>query len=773
MNLMMKYKVLMAGAIWVLMLCSMSMAQNQVIREIRIIDLDGHAYDVSSVAAYTTFSAGDTAPERGELIDIIRRDVDRMRDSGRFSYVDAQLLLEESGLVVLYEVEQKHRLRQIQIRGSEKLGNQKVREKSELQIGALVDDVDFELAMAKVREAYRDFWYPHVGVRWTANVDRELGVVDLLVEVDEGIKIGIKEIRFVGNHTINEERLRGILAQKQKNWLSVFTDAGRYHPEFADADLYALKNLYMNNGFLDVQIAPVQLNSSQPKRSVMTYHIDEGRRYQISSFSVSGVEQFETSELEKRVQLISGEVASFEGIELGREAIRSFYGNRGYVNTRVEAIQETDALKGLVKVNYVVQEGDKGTVARVEITGNERTLDEVIRRELVVAPGEEYNQSRLRASENRLRNLNYFETVTITPNVSDKANEYDVLVKVKEKPTGQFNAGVGISSVDSLVGFIELSQGNFNAKAWPPVGAGQKFQVRAQLGTRRNDLEFSFTEPWFLDRKLSFGVNVYHRESRYFSDVYDQKTDGIRFSLGQPLTQNIRHSLGYSFEQFEVLEVASTASQAIKDEEGKRLASNLDYTISYDSRNRYFGATRGNRTILKPYVSGGLLGAETDIYGVQIKTTHHTPLIWDMIFTTRAQFEAVDTFGDSEFVPIFDRQFLGGSYTLRGYEYREVGPRESEGRDSIGGTSYAFASLEVTTPLWDNVRGALFYDWGFVNADSWDFDPAKYNDNYGFGLRLQLPGFPLQLDYAWPITYHEDRGETGKARFNFLMGHTY
>ena len=261
MNLMMKYKVLMAGAIWVLMLCSMSMAQNQVIREIRIIDLDGHAYDVSSVAAYTTFSAGDTAPERGELIDIIRRDVDRMRDSGRFSYVDAQLLLEESGLVVLYEVEQKHRLRQIQIRGSEKLGNQKVREKSELQIGALVDDVDFELAMAKVREAYRDFWYPHVGVRWTANVDRELGVVDLLVEVDEGIKIGIKEIRFVGNHTINEERLRGILAQKQKNWLSVFTDAGRYHPEFADADLYALKNLYMNNGFLDVQIAPVHLNS--------------------------------------------------------------------------------------------------------------------------------------------------------------------------------------------------------------------------------------------------------------------------------------------------------------------------------------------------------------------------------------------------------------------------------------------------------------------------------------------------------------------------------
>ena len=187
-------------------------------------------------------------------------------------------------------------------------------------------------------------------------------------------------------------------------------------------------------------------------------------------------------EIERRIPLLSGQVASFEGIEAGREVIRSYYGNRGYVNTRVEAIQETDALAGLVKINYVVQEGNKGTLAQVKITGNERTLDEVIRRELVLAPGEEYNRSRLRASENRLRNLNYFETVTITPDASDKPNEYNVLVKVKEKPTGQFNAGVGISSVDSLVGFVQLSQGNFNAQSWPPIGGGSKISGACAVG---------------------------------------------------------------------------------------------------------------------------------------------------------------------------------------------------------------------------------------------------------------------------------------------------
>ena len=138
-----------------------------------------------------------------------------------------------------------------------------------------------------------------------------------------------------------------------------------------------------------------------------------------------------------------------------------------------------------------------------------------------------------------------------------------------------------------------------------------------------------------------------------------------------------------------------------------------------------------------------------------------------MVFTTRVQTESVDTFGESVFVPIFDRLFIGGSYTLRGYEYREVGPRDTGNTDSIGGNTYAFASTELTFPLWDNVRGALFYDWGFVNQDAWDFDAGMYNDNYGVGLRLSLPGFPLQLDYAWPIQYHEERGETGKPRLIF------
>jgi outer membrane protein insertion porin family len=769
----MKYMV-KKELIWVGLICWASMTFALPVKEVRVVDATGKTYDISSVEAHTSYAVGDEVIDRKALVEAMALDVGSMRDSGRYSYVDASIQLEDDGVVLIYEVEAKQRLRRIEIRGAVELGSKRVREKSELVLGALVDDSDFEAAVTKIKTAYQEFWYPNVAIEWTAVVDSDLGIVDLLIEIVEEQKIGIRKIRFSGNHLVESDKLRQLLTQKEKSFFSFIHDKGRYEAIWQEMDRFAIQKFYLDRGFLDVEVFPAELDKQDPLNATLTYAIQEGRHYRIGNVIVSGARKVDQAALENRVTLQAEEPASRQRIEAASEVIRAYYGDRGYVSTRVNPVLNADPLAGIVHVDFQIREGRQGSISRVHILGNERTKDEVIRRELVVLPGEIYNRSRLKTSENRLRNLNYFETVSVNAAPSGDRDEYDVAVVVKEKPTGQFNAGVGISSVDSLVGFVELSQGNFDWRAWPPVGGGQKFQARAQLGTERNDVELSFTEPWFLDRKLSFGASVYHRESRYFSDVYDQKTDGIRLSLGQPFSKNTRHSLAYKIEQFDVYDVADTASDAIKNEAGKRLSSGIEYTLSYDSRNRYFGATRGLRATVSPYVSGGLLGGETDIYGLQIKGTHHAPLIGGMVFTTRVQTESVDTFGDSAFVPIFDRLFLGGSYTLRGYEYREVGPRDEDiNSDSIGGNTYAFASTELTFPLWDNVRGAVFYDWGFVNKEAWDFDVGMYNDNYGVGLRLSLPGFPLQLDYAWPIQYHEERGETGKPRFNFLLGHTY
>lgn len=752
----------------------------ETIKDIRIVNQAGESYDISSVAAFTSFKVGEQVPDRETILSSIAVDVNRMRESGRYSFVNARMDVEGEGVVLVYTVSSKHRLRRIEISGADHMRNGKVRKKSELEIGQFADDATFELAAAKIKEAYRDHWYPDAKVEWTKKTNDELGTVDVTYRIDTGRKLGIKDIEFEGNDLVEDKKLLKVMQQKQKNWLSFITGAGKYKAEVVDSDVFSLKSFYMNNGFLDVKVSEPVLDTSNPKKAQLVFKIVEGQRYRLGEIRVAGTKEFEEQDLRPGIRLRRGDIAAYESVEAGSESIRAYYGNRGYVRTLVRPVFDADAEEGVVDVTYEITEGSIGFIDKVNIGGNERTMDKVIRRELVIYPGEKYNRSRVQTSENRLRNLNYFEIVTINPEPTEEGAKYDLDIQVKEKPTGQFSAGVGFSSVDSLVGYVELSQGNFNYKTWPPIGAGQKFKIRAQLGTERNDLDISFVEPWFLDRQISLGLDLYHREARYFSDSYDQRTDGARVSLGKPLSRFTRGTLSYSAELFDVFDVADSASQAIKDEEGNRTKSGIDYTWSFDSRDRFFNPTRGNKTSVSPYFAGGPLAGETDIFGGRVRSTHYWPLIGDMVFNLRGQVESVEAFGDSkdnastygDGVPIFDRLFLGGSYTLRGFEYRDVGPVDPLTEDPVGGNSSAYATAELTFPIWNKIRGATFYDWGFVNVDSWDFDTAAYNDNWGIGLRLDLPGFPLHLDYAWPITFDE-RYQDGDGRFNFLIGHTF
>ncbi|WP_372806576.1 outer membrane protein assembly factor BamA [Pontiella sp.] len=754
----------------------------EVIKDIRIVNQAGESFDNSSVAAFTSFKVGQQVPDRETIRSAIAVDVNRMRQSGRYSYVNARMDVEPDGVVLVYTVVSKHRLRRMEIVGGSKSGG-RIRKKAELELGQFADDSAFEQAAVKIREAYRDYWYPDARVTWTAKTNDELGTVDVVFNIDEGDKLSIKRIEFRGNDLIEEKKLKKVIRQKQKSWFapwSWITGSGKYKDEVVDSDVFALKSFYMNNGFLDVQVSDPVLDDTHPEKSKLVFSIAEGQRYRIGDIALSGMQKFEGHELRRMIRLRSGDIASYENIESGTEGIRSFYGNRGYVRTSVRPIYDADADRGIVNIKYDINEGEIGYINAVNISGNERTLDKVIRRELVIHPGEKYNRSRVQTSEARLRNLNYFEIVTTNPIQTGEGNKYDLNVQVKEKATGSFTAGVGFSSVESLMGYVELSQGNFNWKTWPPVGAGQKFKIRATVGTSLNEVDVSFVEPWFLDRQLSFGINLFHRERNYFSDSYDQKNDGFSLTLGKSLSRWTRGSLAYTLEQYHVYDVDDDASIAIQDEEGRRLKSGLVYTWSFDARDNYFQATRGNKTSVSPFVAGGALGGETDIFGIKIESTQHWRMPWNMVMSARVKLGSVEAFGDSkdsagtygDGVPIFDRFFLGGSYDLRGFEYRDVGPTDPDTEDPYGGNSSGQATAELTYPIWNKVRGALFYDWGFVNEDSWDFDPSDYADDWGIGLRLDIPGFPLQLDYAWPITYDE-RYLDGSGRFNFLIGHRF
>ncbi len=800
-----------------ILLLSAAAVSAETISEIKIVNQNGESYNISSVAAFTSFKVGEQVPSRDVILSSIAVDVNRMRESGRYSYVDARMELDGEEVTLIYTVVSKYRLRRLEIVGGKKSGR-RIKKKSELEIGQFADDSTFEQAAAKIKEAYRDYWYPDAKVTWEERRNDEMGTVDVVLKIDPGEKLAVRKIRFAGDNKIEEKTwyqragsavvpeflkkkkdivqakdLRKQMQQKQKSWVPLWsriTGSGKYKAEMVDADVFALKSFYMNNGFLDVRISDPVLDDTKPKKAKLIFNIDEGRRYRVGKITLSGMEKFEEKELRRGIRLRRGDIAKYESIEAGSESIRAFYGNRGYIRSSVRPVFDADSDTGIVDIRYEIEEGEIGYIQAVNINGNERTEDRVIRRELVMYPGEKYNRSRVRVSENRLRNLNYFEIVTINHEPAGESNKYDLNVQVKEKPTGQFSAGIGFSSVDNLVGYIELSQGNFNWKTWPPVGAGQKFSIRATLGTERNDLDIKFVEPWFLDRQLSLGVDLFHHEARYFSESYDQKNDGMRLSLGKSLSRFTRGRLSYTMELYDVFDVPYYASPLIKAEEGKRSSSGMDYTWTYDTRDHFFNPSRGNKTTITPYFAGGPLGGETDIYGARIRSAHYWPLIGDMIFNLRGEIEAVEAFGSSkrdaernpnsygEGVPLFDRMFLGGPNTLRGYKFREVGPYDAQYGDYVGGNSSAFLTAELTYPIWNKIRGALFYDWGFVNADSWDFNPSYnpetnsgYNDDWGIGLRLDLPGFPLRLDYAWPIKYYDHQGSGG--RFNFQIGHQF
>lgn len=472
------------------------------------------------------------------------------------------------------------------------------------------------------------------------------------------------------------------------------------------------------------------------------------------------------------VTLVPGQRASQARIDEAAAAMNRFYGNRGYIRNHVRPVITTDPETGLADIMFRVSEGTQATIHQIHIRGNEKTRDEVMRRELAVYPGEKFHQQKVETSENRLRNLDYFERVTSTTDpVDEEEDAYDLTFNVIEKAMGSFLVGAGFSSVDSIVGFAELSHGNFDIRRWPPIGAGQKVRFRVQAGDKRTDVEASFIEPWFLNRQLALGIDLYHRNAAYYSDQYDLQTTGGRVSLSRPLGPFVRGTVHYSLEEFRVHDVKAPVNSSIWRERGTRMKSSAGVEISRDTRDRVYIPTRGNRTSLSLEGSGGPLAGDTDIYSMQLRSSQFFPLPGDHVFNLRGELSTVDAYSGR--VPIFDRLFLGGPRTIRAFDFRKVSPRDPlNSNEPDGGLSSWFVTAEYTVPMWEKIRGAVFYDIGEVSSDAFDWTGSDINSGYGIGIRLDLPMFPLQLDYAFPhLTDSFNKGAS--PRWSFSLGYTF
>lgn len=764
-----------AGATVVAALCAATPAVAVTIRDVRVAPEGDVPVNAEQALAQISARVGQEL-DRAALSEDIRA----LQRSGLYSYAETRLEpTADGGAILWFRVAGRPKIRNLTITGAEVLGNKKVRTLMEIGSGDLVDNARLGEKTQKVRDSYRKEFFPDAQVTWTFQpVAGQPEFTDVDVRVAEGRRAVVRRILFPGACHVSRRDLLKTMTQKQSSWLSFFNNAGTYEPGNLLADREAVRKAFMDEGYLGAQVGEPMFAYVSHKKIDVSFAVAEGPPYALSGWTIAGLTLFPSNEVVRGVAPPKGGAARLGDIQRNAQAIRDFYGSRGYIRTDVEPRLALDTNAATAAVSYQVREGTLAYIQNIEIRGNSQTKDKVIRREIGVAPGDVYNEVKIRSSENRVRNLNYFSFVNTYPESTAVSNRYNLIFDVEEQRTGQFMVGAGYSSEDGLIGYAELKQGNFDLFSWPHfTGGGQKLTLRAQVGTQRNDLEMSLIEPWFLNRPLSLGLDLFQRNAEYYSDEYDQRNLGGALTLGKKLFTFNRINWIYGLENIEIQNVESTASDLIKAEEGSRLKSSGTVELIRDTRNSTFIPTRGFRGSASATLAGGPLGGETDTYQFTLRASQFVPLWFGHVFNLRGWTSMVNEYGDSDHVPLFDRIFMGGTRTVRAFKYREIGPKD-ETEEPIGGRSGAYGTLEYTLPVVDKVRFAVFYDAGIVWLDLYKQDDAadvvgdgELCDGYGLGVRFDFPMFPMQLDYAWTI--HTDDYNDRSGRFNFFIGYTY
>ena len=657
--------------------------------------------------------------------------------------------------------------------GNSVFSDQKLARESKLKSrGILSDEVILE-ARRNIEKYYQGYGYPDVEVKHRMQPTAQAGKADLIFEINEGSKNEIRKIRFEGNKAFTGPELRKEMKVKPKGWFSWLTKSGRFESDQLDTDMDAVLDYYRSKGYLRASSPGMRREPVGDGRVDLVIPINEGDKYTVSAVGFGKITVFKSEELYPGLTLLANDAYSSKKMRDDVTMIRSYYGSRGYADAAVSP-DIRDAGPNRVSITYRVTEGTRFHVGRVNISGNTKTKDKVIRRQGTLQPGDWFNSVELETTKARLTNLQYFNDVQVTGRPAGGGYR-DVNVLVEEKATGSVGVGFGFSSIDSIVGFLTLEQRNFDLfNPWNFTGGGQSFGMNLRVGSQRTDFTMTLVEPWFMDRKLNLGGDLFFRQSTYFSDYYEQTNAGGSIFLRKPIGEKSSLKLEYRIEQVAIdVESDTPAASQLLREDGDFLRSAMALNYLYDSRDSPVQPRSGHKVDAGMTLAG--LGGDVNTFGISVQAQKYWNLKWDSIFSISGELASVDSTNDDE-VPIFERVFLGGGRTLRGFEFRDVGPRDTPNTtgEAIGGKSLGYASFEYTVPVIESVRVATFFDMGFVNASSWDLSPSDLYGDVGLGVRLKLPisPLPLALDYAVPVMVPDDEADKG-GQFNFYLLYQY
>ena len=701
--------------------------------------------------------------------EVVQEDIKALYKTGYIRNVRIFAQPEGDGVKVIVAVQTRAVVREIEINGAERVKPTRLRKEIKVRLNQAVDEQQLEEARQKIIEVYQGRGFTNVSVDYRLEpIDEKRGTERVIFTVNEGARGAVSQIRFEGNAHASQKVLRKQMKTRGQTLIHFMDKSGRLDEAQLEQDLDKIREYYQDHGFIDVEIKDVRKERTEKGPMIITIVIVEGPQYHVHKLTITGYEHSSDVRIRAFLKMKEGSVYSPKQLRDDAKAVADAYGSGGYVDLVITP-EGAPAGTGLIDVHYTIEEGVRSFVNRINIEGNTRTKDKVIRREVLVAPGDVFNTVRVDTTKKRLENLGYFAKVETYPEDTDIPGRKDLTILVQEKRTGSLSFGGGFSTVDKLVGFAELTQGNFDIFNWPSfTGGGEKFRLRIQYGTERKDFLLTITEPYFLDRRLALTGQAFYTEANYLSADYDQRNYGGMLELRKPINAYMYGTLGYTLQNVEIFNVAASSPEFILSQAGTFTESKVFSSLVLDSRDNPLLSRRGQRVTFSPAIAGGFLGGDTQVYALDLEGSQYFRLPKDTILLLNGEIATVSQWGSGNEVPIFERLFLGGSNNLRGFPFREVGPQQNG--EPIGGQSMARATLEWTFPIIEKARGAIFYDTGFVNSSAWSFGFNHMASDVGIGLRLDLPIGPLRLDYGYPVMRD---GYNGGGHFNFNVGYQF
>ena len=692
----------------------------------------------------------------------IREDIEQVYSLGQFKDIHVETQETLKGLEIEFIVEEIPSIGDVELVGNERVEANDIREKIGLKRGATFNDHLTLESKEEILTLYREKGYFFAEVKIDTKSSQD-NLISVSISIKEGEKVKIEKIRFSGNKAFPDKKLRGQMETQERNWYSFLDDSGVYQKDILKLDLFRMEGFYHDNGYLRVKVLEPRIDINKKAREIhITIPVEEGPQFRVKSLKLNSDNAVTADEIQKGIQTKVGAVYNVSQLRQDILTIADLYSKKGYAYADANPVSKLNDEDRTVDLSIEVDKGKKVYVGSIELLGNLKTRDNVIRREFRLKEGELFDSSKLKRSKQRINNLNFFEDVKIDTHRGQDPDLIDILTTVTEKPSGSFAVGAGFSSVENLIFTTSITQDNL-------LGNGQRLSLNARLSSIRTDFNLSFTEPRLFDSEILLGVDAFNKQQDLLS--FDSKSTGGGIRFGKNISEFDSINFGYRFDNVKVTGV-SVANTTANFKNETRVTSRVTPTFIHDSRDNYLNPTAGWRHVLG-FQLAGLGGAKftKSVYEV----TYYHPLVGKFVGAAHARVNYAEGYGGED-LPRFERYFMGGPTSLRGFTIKNLGPKDSVG-NPVGGSQSLLLNLEVQYPFTKSFRGFLFYDRGNIygsgtntSTTSENFDLGEMRSSVGAGIRFISPFGPLGFAYGFKLD--KQTGEEA-AEFHFSAGSAF